>query len=131
MVRTRAICLIVLSLIATVVAGCGGGGAGVTAGGVGAEFGAVEVSPASVILAANAQELFTAELAGSAGTSVDWSVQEPTGGSVDQTSDTTAVYTAPSVGGTYHIVATSRTDTTKTATVEIRVNTLPPPPPME
>jgi len=124
MVRTRAICLTVLLLIATVIAGCGGGG-----GGGGAEFGAVEVSPASVILAVNAQELFTAELAGSAGTSVDWSVQEPTGGSVVQTSDTTAVYTAPSVGGTYHIIATSRADTAKTATAEVRVNMLPPPPP--
>lgn len=126
MVRTHAICLIVLLLIVTVVAGCGGGG-----GSAGAGFGAVEVSPASVILAANAQELFTAELAGSAGTSVDWSVQEPTGGSVVKTSDTTATYTAPSVGGTYHVVATSRADTTKTATAEVRVNTLPPAPPME
>ena len=51
---------------------------------------------------------FTAATSGG----VSWSVTEPAGGSIDAD----GTYHAPAVAGTYHVVATSMADATKTAT---------------
>jgi hypothetical protein len=60
---------------------------------------------------------FTASVTGTADGTVTWSVQESAGGSVS--SDGT--YTAPSTPGTYHLVATSHADPTKSATIAVAV----------
>jgi hypothetical protein len=51
-------------------------------------------------------------------TSVTWSVSESGGGSVSAS----GLYTAPSTAGTYHVVAKSNADQTKTATATLTVN---------
>lgn len=53
---------------------------------------------------------------------VTWSVIETNGGSVTAG----GVYTAPAVQGTYHVMATSTTDTTQTCTATIQVTTAAP-----
>jgi len=72
--------------------------------------GQVEVPPAGAVT-------FTATVTGTANTSVAWSVQEATGGTVD----TKGLYTAPASGGTYHVTATSQADASKKATATVTV----------
>ena len=78
------------------------------------------VSPKSSDLLTSGQQSFSCSL-GDVATSCDWRVQETGGGTVDGS----GLYTAPSVAGTYHIVATSRSDSTKTSTA-IAVVAAPP-----
>ena len=52
---------------------------------------------------------------------VTWSVQEAGGGTVDSAGR----YTAPSTGGTYHVVATSVADTSKIDTATVNVASAP------
>jgi hypothetical protein len=58
-----------------------------------------------------------ATVTGASDTSVTWSVQEGNGGTVSAT----GVYTAPSTASTYHVIATSNADRSKSATVSIAV----------
>ena len=59
-----------------------------------------------------------ATVANAANGAVTWSIQEgATGGTVS----TSGLYTAPATGGTYHVVATSVADSTKSATTAITV----------
>jgi hypothetical protein len=51
------------------------------------------------------------------GDAVTWSVTEPMGGTVDATGK----YLSPSKAGVYHVVATSKTDPTKSATANVTV----------
>ncbi len=61
---------------------------------------------------------FTATITGTVNHAVTWSVQEgAAGGSINAS----GVYTAPAVPGTYHIIATSTADNTKTATTAVMV----------
>ncbi|HEY6808386.1 MAG TPA: hypothetical protein VI160_06320 [Gemmatimonadales bacterium] len=80
----------------------------------------VSVSPgsASVVTAATAQ--FTATVTGTTGaqsTAVNWSVQEAGGGAVDAAGK----YTAPAVAGTFHVVATSVADPSKSDAAAVSV----------
>ena len=60
----------------------------------------------------------TATVANAANTAATWSIQEgATGGTVS----TSGLYTAPATGGTYHVVATSVADSTKSAIAAITV----------
>jgi len=61
---------------------------------------------------------FTATVTGSSNTAVTWSVQE---GSAGGTITSGGVYTAPSTAGTYHVVATSQADSTKSAVATVTV----------
>jgi hypothetical protein len=61
---------------------------------------------------------FHASVTGTSNTAVTWSVTEASaGGSVT----TAGVYTAPSTGGTYHVVATSQADPSKSQSATVTV----------
>src|SRR6267142_2836010 len=81
---------------------------------------AVSVSPGAVSTLTGGTIPFTATVTGTTtgqSTAVTWSVQESGGGSVSAS----GVYTAPSSGGTYHVVATSVADTSKKDTATVTV----------
>ena len=61
---------------------------------------------------------FQATVFGTSDTAVAWSVQEATGGSVDAD----GTYTAPATAGTYHVVATSHADPTKSSAAAVSVS---------
>jgi hypothetical protein len=78
---------------------------------------AVAISPNSTPVLVGGQQQFTATVTGAVNTAVTWRVQETGGGSVT----TTGLYTAPGAAGTFHVIATSQTDTTKNATATVTV----------
>ena len=77
----------------------------------------VIVNPDAAILPVNGVQTFTAAIAQNANQAVTWSVQEPTGGSIN----TSGSYTAPATPGTFHVVATSQADPSKSATLPVTV----------
>lgn len=78
----------------------------------------VTVSPAAGAVSSCQTLTFTATVTGATSTGVTWSVQEgAAGGSVSAA----GVYTAPSVAGTYHVVATSQASPTSSTTVPVTV----------
>jgi hypothetical protein len=77
----------------------------------------VSIAPATANVVAGGRVAFTATVAGTTDQGVLWSVAEgQTGGSVDATGK----YTAPATSGSYHIVATSHADSTRSATALVR-----------
>ena len=85
---------------------------------------AVAVSPLAATVSTGASQAFTCTVTGSTNTSCTWSVQEGTaGGRVTSA----GAYTAPQAAGTYHVVAKSSADATKSATATVTVNAPPPP----
>jgi len=100
------------------------GGCGATSGSV-VDPGAVAVvvSPASTSLVPSGAQDFVATVTGTTNTDVTWSVSEGSaGGSVSSSGH----YLAPSSTGTYHVVATSLADGTKSATAAVTVTANPP-----
>lgn len=83
---------------------------------------AVTVSPATPSVVVNTNQTFTAAVTGSTNTAVTWSVQEGASGG---TITSGGVYTAPASTGTYHVVATSVADATKSATATVTVTAAP------
>ncbi|HET7788160.1 MAG TPA: hypothetical protein VFL36_19470 [Myxococcales bacterium] len=81
---------------------------------------AVSISPGIATIAPGAAQTFTAAVSGAANSAVTWSVQE---GSAGGTIDATGHYTAPATPGTYHVVATSAADATKSNFATIYVDT--------
>lgn len=78
----------------------------------------IAVTPQSATVFANATQQFSAKVTGSNDTAVLWSVKEgSSGGSVS----TSGIYSAPAAGGTFHVVATSHADPTKSATAAITI----------
>jgi hypothetical protein len=74
------------------------------------------ISPSAIFLQPGATQQFTATTTWSSSGSIAWSVQEANGGSVS----TTGLYTAPStVGGPFHVVATTSTGASAVATVTV------------
>jgi hypothetical protein len=99
----------------------------------------VTVAPSAFALGFGQAHQFTATVTGDANTAVTWEVQEgsPGGGSVLPTSgNITTTYTAPSLAGTYHVVARSVADTSATgratvvvsasAPISVTITTVPP-----
>jgi lysophospholipase L1-like esterase len=85
---------------------------------------AVSINPPSASTTTGSQVQFAAQVTGTTGgqsTAVGWSVQEAGGGSIDGN----GLYTAPATPGTYHVVATSVADASKTDSAPVAVN-LPP-----
>jgi len=80
---------------------------------------AVTVSPSSVNLAENGSQQFTATVTGATDTSVTWSVEE---GSSGGTVNASGLYSAPSVLGTFHVVATSNADSTQSAVATVTMS---------
>jgi Divergent InlB B-repeat domain len=78
----------------------------------------VTISPAAASLVAGATQQFTASVSGSADSAVAWSVAEgASGGSIDST----GLYTAPQSSGTFHVVAASHADSSRSATASVTV----------
>jgi len=109
-------CLILLTAIVGAVGlltGCGGGSAAPPPPAI-----TVSVSPSSAMVNQGATQTFTASVAGTTNTAVTWSVLEgPAGGTITSA----GIYTAPSTAGTFHIMATSQTDSAKSATAAVTV----------
>lgn len=82
----------------------------------------VTVAPQAPSVTAGQTVKFSASVKGSSNTAVTWSVQEGApGGSVTAS----GLYTAPTAAGTFHVVATSRADSTKTARATVTVAAKP------
>lgn len=79
---------------------------------------AVAIQPPVVTMAPGESIPFVATVSGSSDVAVTWSVTEdvPNGGVTP-----TGVYTAPANQGTYHVVATSHADSSKSATADVTV----------
>lgn len=77
----------------------------------------VSISPGISNVDQGAQQQFAATVSNSTNISVNWSVQEPTGGIITPG----GLYTAPNAAGTYHVIATSAADATKTSAATIVV----------
>ena len=75
------------------------------------------VIPNPVTLTLGQPQTFTAQVQGSATTTVTWQLQEAGEGSIT----TGGHYTAPQVPGTFHIIATCVADTTVSVTVPVLV----------
>lgn len=82
---------------------------------------AISLTPTAATLDVGNQFTFVANVTGSVNTAVSWAIQEGTsGGSITSS----GVYTAPGTDGTFHVIATSRADTTQKQTATVTVATL-------
>jgi hypothetical protein len=81
---------------------------------------AIAINPTTASVSGCNTARFAATVTNTSNTAVSWSVQEGTAGG---TVDATGLYTAPSSPGTYHVVATSQADPTKTAIAAVTVST--------
>ncbi len=97
-----------------VLAGCGGGSPPQPA----PPPVSISVAPTTVNLLQGATQTFTAAVSNTSNTAVTWSVQE---GAAGGTIDTGGRYTAPNAVGTFHVVATSVADGSKTAVASVTV----------
>ncbi|MBB6051158.1 Ig-like domain-containing protein [Armatimonas rosea] len=77
----------------------------------------VALSPSSATISIRGTQSFSASVSGTTNQSVTWSVQESTGGSISSS----GLYTAPSTAGTYHVIATSVADPSKSAIATVTV----------
>lgn len=98
--------------------GSGPGGAPLPPGAVG-----VSLTPTRVALQTGQTQQFSATVTGTTNPAVTWRVTEPLGGQVSSG----GLYSAPASAGSFHVVAHSTADTTKSAIATITV-TAPVPP---
>lgn len=78
----------------------------------------VAINPNAVNLDQGGTKTFSATVQGSSNTAVNWNVREgAAGGNITSA----GLYTAPAAAGTYHVIATSQADSTRTATATIIV----------
>lgn len=114
--RSSSILPVVIFVLLT---GCGGGGGG---GGsqvpVGGGSITVAVNPSTLSLSPGASYAFSATVTGASSSAVNWSVQE---GSVGGSVTSGGLYVAPAIAGTYHVVAISQADPSKSATATVTV----------
>ena len=88
------------------LAGCSGGGGGLQ----------ITITPDTVTVAPTLTQKFTATVRGAGVSTVTWSITETDAGAIVD-----GLYTAPRQTGTYHVVATSTADPTKSATATVEV----------
>jgi hypothetical protein len=81
----------------------------------------VAIAPGEMSLSTSHAQQFTATVTGASDKTINWSVQEPGGGSIN----TTGLYTAPATVGTFHVLATSVADPSKKASAIIHVTPKP------
>lgn len=81
----------------------------------------ISIAPTTVTIPRSSTQQFQVTVTGTSNTGVTWSVQEAGGGTVSDT----GLYSSPNTDGTYHVVATSVADTTKTATATVTVSGVP------
>ncbi len=79
----------------------------------------VTVTPSAPTLSVRGTATFVATVVGPTNTGVTWSIQEGGAGGAITSG---GIYTAPTTHGTYHVIATSAADTTRTATATITVS---------
>jgi hypothetical protein len=101
---------LVLPVLLVVLPGCGGAGK---------EPVAVSISPPTANVIQGGTQSFTAKVTNTSNSAVNWTVQEGAGGSITSM----GVYTAPNKGGSFHVIATSQADTSKSSTA---IATVPP-----
>ena len=99
-------------LLVLLVTGCGGGSTTTTT----TNPLVVSISPLTANLNQGATQSFTAIVTGTSNTAVNWTVQEGAGGG---SITSVGVYTAPNKSGTFHVIATSQADTTKSVTATV------------
>jgi hypothetical protein len=111
---TNKIGALVLLALLGVLTDCGGGG-----GGSGNPIVvSISLAPSTVNVIEGGIQFFTASITGTTNFGVNWAVQEGTaGGSITSM----GVYTAPNASGTFHVLATSQADTTRSATATVTV----------
>ena len=122
-IRSRITAFLIAALIPLSLSlyGCGNGSGGNGSGGT--NFGltasvAIVVTPASIAVNPGEARPFYGVVTGTSNSGVTWAVTE---GSSGGTVSGTGVYTAPATAGTYHLMATSVVDSTKSATATISV----------
>lgn len=77
----------------------------------------VAISPAAATLHPVGTQMFSATVSGLTNTAVNFTIQESLGGMINSA----GLYTAPTAGGVYHVVATSLEETTLTASATVTV----------
>lgn len=102
--------------------GSGSGSSGSSSGSSGSSSGGlavtVTIDPRSAALSTGGTKAFTCKVTGTSNPTVSWTVQEgPAGGAVSAS----GLYTAPSVEGVYHVVATSHADPSARDTATLTV----------
>jgi hypothetical protein len=124
-VLTRIGGLIGLLLIAGLT-GCGGGSSGLTAVQQSPPPVTVTVSPGLAAVAATTQtQQFTATVAGTPNTTVNWSIDGTAGGSATVgTINSSGVYTPPASGGTHAVTAASAADAAASGSATVAVTDL-------
>jgi hypothetical protein len=85
----------------------------------------ISVSPSAASVVAGSTLQLTASVGGATNVGVTWAVTESGGGTVSAS----GVYAAPTTAGTYHVVATSQADPTKTSAATVTVTAPPAPTP--
>jgi lysophospholipase L1-like esterase len=81
----------------------------------------MSVTPATVVLSVNATQNFNC-LVAAVDSSCTWSLQEgPAGGALSPSGPTATGYTAPAQPGTYHLIATSNADRTRSSAATVTV----------
>ena len=109
MTRNR-VSLLVLALLAVLLVRCTEEEPGPTP--------SISVSPRAVNLGFGQQQRFAATVEGLDDTSVRWSVHEGASGG---TIDAEGLYTAPNTAGTYHVVAVSVADSSRSSSATVTV----------
>ncbi len=107
-------------LLITPLFSCGGGGN--SAGGGGDPTISVTISPTTPTVGISETITFKAAVSGGTDPNVFWSVKENSaGGKINQN----GTYTTPDTTGTYHVIATSQADTTRSAMATVTVVLIP------
>lgn len=78
----------------------------------------IGILPTQLTVQGGSTAQFTLQVTGAPDTTATWSVQE---GAAGGTVSNTGLYTAPAAGGTYHVIATSKADTSQTCTAIVTV----------
>jgi len=81
----------------------------------------VTIDPVAATLRPGGTRAFAATVSGLTNTAVNFTIQEGTGGLINNA----GLYTAPTTSGLYHVVATSMEETTVTASATVTVTTSP------
>jgi hypothetical protein len=79
----------------------------------------VTIAPVAVTLHPTGTQTFATTISGLSNTNVSFTIQESVGGQINSA----GLYTAPSAGGFYHVVATSTEEATLTASAAVTVTT--------
>ncbi|MBI3804328.1 MAG: hypothetical protein HY282_11270 [Nitrospirae bacterium] len=98
--------------ISLLLSGCGGGG-GESGSGI-----AVVITPATATLHPDETQQFAATVSGTGNPGITWQIQE---GATAGVVDANGLYTAPTTPGTYHVVAFSQADASKSASSVVTV----------